>query len=99
MLPSPRAHHVDTSRFWAVLIGIDAYECNPLRSCMRDALMMERYLTEDLGVLKHRIQRLSGSKEHISSDNYHIPTCVNIIQTLIGLMNNPKIQNGQNIII
>ncbi len=53
MLPSPRAHHVDTSRFWAVLIGIDAYECNPLRSCVRDALMMERYLTEDLGVLKY----------------------------------------------
>ncbi len=49
MVQFPRAHHVDTSRFWAVLIGIDAYECNPLRGCVRDALMMERYLTEDLG--------------------------------------------------
>ncbi|KAK0443303.1 hypothetical protein EV421DRAFT_1903784 [Armillaria borealis] len=81
---SPRVHHVDTSRFWAVLIGIDAYECNPLRGCVRDALMIERYLTEDLCVPKHRIQRLLGSKEHASSDNYHIPTRVNIIQTLVG---------------
>ena len=99
MVQSPRAHHIDTSQFWAVLIGIDAYECNPLHCCVRDALKMERYLTEDLGMLKHRIQRLLGSKEHVLSDNYHIPTCVNTIQTLIGLMNNPKIQNGQNIII
>ncbi len=99
MVQSPRAHHVDTSRFWAVLIGIDSYECNPLRGCVRDALMMERYLTEDLGLPKHRIQRLFGSKEHASSDNYHIPTRVNIVQTLIGLMNNAEIQNGDNIII
>ncbi|KAK0227261.1 hypothetical protein EDD85DRAFT_753015, partial [Armillaria nabsnona] len=87
------------SRFWAVLIGIDAYEYNPLRGCVRDALKMERYLTEDLGVPKHRIQRLLGSKEHASSDNYHIPTRVNIVQTLVGLMNNAEIQNGDNIII
>ncbi|KAK0227275.1 caspase domain-containing protein [Armillaria nabsnona] len=96
---SPRAPHVDTSRFWAVLIGIDAYECSPLRGCVRDALKMERYLTEDLCMPKHRIQRLFGSKEHASSDNYHIPTRVNIIQTLVGLMNNAEIQNGDNIII
>ncbi|KAK0227259.1 caspase domain-containing protein [Armillaria nabsnona] len=96
---SPRIHPVDTSRFWAVLIGIDAYECNPLRGCVRDALKMERYLTEDLCVPKHRIQRLFGSKEHASSDNHHVPTRVNIIQTLIGLMNNAEIQNGDNIVI
>ncbi|PBK82978.1 hypothetical protein ARMGADRAFT_1019381 [Armillaria gallica] len=60
---------------------------------------MERYLTEDLGVPKHRIQHLFGSKEHASSDNYHIPTRVNIVQTLIGLMNNAEIRNGDNIII
>ncbi|PBK65058.1 hypothetical protein ARMSODRAFT_443062 [Armillaria solidipes] len=96
---SPRAHNVDPSRFWAVLIGIDAYECNPLRGCVRDALMMERYLTEDLCVPKHRIQRLLGSKEHASSDNYHLPTRVNIIQTLVGLITNSEIQNGDNIII
>ncbi|KAK0443305.1 hypothetical protein EV421DRAFT_1680687, partial [Armillaria borealis] len=87
------------SRFWAVLIGIDAYECNPLHGCVRDALMIERYLTEDLCVPKHRIQRLLGSKEHASSDNYHNPTRVNIIQTLVGLMNNAEIQKGDNIII
>ncbi|KAK0227216.1 hypothetical protein EDD85DRAFT_974671, partial [Armillaria nabsnona] len=87
------------SRFWTVLIGIDAYECNPLRGCIRDALMMERYLTEDLGMPKHRIQHLFGSKEHASSNNYHIPTRVNIVQTLIDLMNNAEIRNGDNIII
>ncbi|PBK82715.1 hypothetical protein ARMGADRAFT_1140550 [Armillaria gallica] len=42
---------------------------------------------------------LFGSKEHTSSDNYHIPTLVNIIQALVGLMNNAEIQNGDNIII
>ncbi|PBK83576.1 hypothetical protein ARMGADRAFT_1136818 [Armillaria gallica] len=99
MVQSPRSHHVDTSQFWAILIGIDSYECNPLRSCVRDALMVERYLTEDVGMPKHRIQCLFDSKEHASSDNYHIPTRVNIIQTLIGLMNNAEIQNGDNIII
>ncbi len=59
--------------------------------------MMERYLTKDLCVPKHRIQRLFGSKEHASSDNYHIPTHINIIQTFVDLMNNTKIQNGDNI--
>ncbi|KAK0473814.1 caspase domain-containing protein [Armillaria luteobubalina] len=96
---SPPTHRVDTSRFWAVLIGIDAYERSPLHGCVRDALMIERYLTEDLSVPKHRIQCLLGSNEHISSSNYHIPTRVNIIQTLIGLMNNAEIQTGDNIII
>ncbi|KAK0217306.1 hypothetical protein IW262DRAFT_1239260, partial [Armillaria fumosa] len=84
---------------WAVLIGIDAYERNPIRSCIRDALLMERYLTEDLSVPKHWIQCLLGSKEHVSSNNYHIPTRVNIIQMLVGLMNNAEIQNVDNIII
>ncbi|KAK0476221.1 hypothetical protein EDD18DRAFT_1216283, partial [Armillaria luteobubalina] len=96
---SPRTRHVDTSRFWAVLIGIDAYECNPLHGCVRDALLMERYLTEDISVPKHRIQSLLGSNERVSSSNYHIPTRVNIIQTLVGLMNNAEIQSGDNIII
>ncbi|KAK0470735.1 caspase domain-containing protein [Armillaria novae-zelandiae] len=95
----PRAQHVDASRFWAVLIGIDAYEHNPLHGCVRDALMMERYLTEDLSVPKHRIRRLLGSKENIPSDNYHIPTRINIIQALVALMNNAEIQYGDNIII
>ncbi len=99
MVQSPRTHPVDTSRFWAVLIGVDSYELNPLRGCVTDALRMERYLTEALCMPKHRIQRLFGSKEHASSDNYHIPTRVNIIQTLVGLMNNQEIQNGDNIII
>ncbi|PBK82714.1 hypothetical protein ARMGADRAFT_946027, partial [Armillaria gallica] len=65
-----------------VLIGIDDYEHNLLRGCIRDALMMEKYLTKDLCMPKHRIQCLLGSKKHVSSDNYHIPTCVNVIQTL-----------------
>ncbi|KAK0471439.1 hypothetical protein IW261DRAFT_1511601 [Armillaria novae-zelandiae] len=96
---SLRTHRVDTSRFWAVLIGIDAYERIPLHGSVRDALLLERYLTEDLSVPKHRIQCLLGSTEHVSSHNYHIPTRVNIIQTLIGLMDNAEIETGDNIII
>ncbi|PBK65238.1 hypothetical protein ARMSODRAFT_1022365 [Armillaria solidipes] len=56
---SPR--RIDTSRFWAVVIGIDAYKFSPLHGCMSDALFMEKCLTKDLGVLKGRIQRLTDA--------------------------------------
>ncbi len=61
--------------------------------------MMERHLTKDLSVPKHEIQSLLGSKEHTSLDKCHIPTPVNIIQTLVGLIDNAEIQNGDNVII
>ncbi|PBK72064.1 hypothetical protein ARMSODRAFT_741401 [Armillaria solidipes] len=42
-------HCVDASRFWSVLIGIDAYERNPLRGCVQDALLIRSFLIDDLG--------------------------------------------------
>lgn len=35
---------IDAHRFWAVLIGIDAYVSNPLRGCVSDALSMKQSL-------------------------------------------------------
>ncbi|PBK99031.1 hypothetical protein ARMGADRAFT_1073944 [Armillaria gallica] len=50
---------IDGSRFWAVLIGIDGYSTNPLRGCVADALEINDYLLNDLGVPKDRIQYFS----------------------------------------
>ncbi|KAK0443315.1 hypothetical protein EV421DRAFT_2035572 [Armillaria borealis] len=52
------ASPVDASRFWAVLIGIDMYSSRRLSGCVADTKAIEEYLTKDLGVQKHRIQRL-----------------------------------------
>ncbi|SJL17246.1 uncharacterized protein ARMOST_20792 [Armillaria ostoyae] len=41
-------YHVDTSRFWAVLIGIDAYKSNPLHGCVSDALSVKNSLIKDV---------------------------------------------------
>ncbi|KAK0205944.1 peptidase C14, caspase domain-containing protein, partial [Desarmillaria ectypa] len=87
------------SRFWAVLIGIDAYETSPLRGCVSDVLMMENYFVSDLGVPKERIQRLLGSTEHRTFKNSSVPTRANIIETLLNLVHDPKIEMGDNIII
>ncbi|KAK0227267.1 caspase domain-containing protein [Armillaria nabsnona] len=96
---SPEAHHVDTSRFWVVLIGIDGYPTSPLRGCVNDALLMERFLVEDLGVPKCRIQSLLGSKTQVAPSDPSIPTRSNIIQTLTSLIYNSEIEHGDNIVI
>ncbi|KAK0213448.1 caspase domain-containing protein [Desarmillaria ectypa] len=95
----PQAHYVDTSRFWAVLIGIDEYTSNPLRGCVNDALLMKKFLIEDLSVPKRRIQSLLGSKAYATSNSPSIPTRANIIQTLTGLIYNSEIENGDNILV
>ncbi|KAK0193377.1 peptidase C14, caspase domain-containing protein, partial [Armillaria mellea] len=76
-----------SSRFYAVLIGIDKYTSYLLQGCVSDVRLMERYLTEHLHVPSNRIQLLLGS---IRSDEPF--TCAHIID-------NPKILYSDNIII
>ncbi|KAK0217300.1 hypothetical protein IW262DRAFT_1299243 [Armillaria fumosa] len=96
---SPEAHHIDTSRFWVVLIGIDGYPMNLLRGCVNDALLMEAFLVEDLGVPKSRIQILLGSKTQGAHGDPTLPTRANIIQTHTSLIYNSEIEHGDNIVI
>ncbi len=89
---------MDGSRFWAVIIGIDAYRNSELRGCVSDALSMKDYLLKDLGVPEDRLQLLLGPNEHMSR-TYDIPSRRNIICTLLSLITNPDIMNGDNIVI
>ncbi|PBK63022.1 hypothetical protein ARMSODRAFT_942681 [Armillaria solidipes] len=89
---------LDASRFWAVIIGIDAYPNSELHGCVSDALSMEDYLSKCLGVPESRLQLLLGPNEHISR-TYDIPSRKNIIGTLLSLITNPNIMNGDNIVI
>ncbi|PBK65059.1 hypothetical protein ARMSODRAFT_917772, partial [Armillaria solidipes] len=86
------------SRFWAILIGIDGYQSSPLRGCVSDAISMEKFLIEVLGVPKNRIQTLHGPQIH-TSDVSTLPNRANIIRMLRSLAGNPDIETGDNIII
>ncbi|KAK0205779.1 hypothetical protein DFS33DRAFT_1223564, partial [Desarmillaria ectypa] len=86
------------SRFWAVLIGIDAYESNVLHGCVSDALLMKKLLIEDIGVPEHRIQCLLGSRNSSHGDPL-TPSRTNIVKILHGLIDNPEIERGDNIVI
>ncbi|KAK0455608.1 uncharacterized protein EV420DRAFT_1552201 [Desarmillaria tabescens] len=86
-------------RFWAVLIGIDAYPDYLLRGCVSDALLMKRFLTDDLGVPENRIQCLLGSKYTNSDDPKSTPSHANIVDMLYSLANNPEIERGDSIIV
>ncbi|KAK0445210.1 hypothetical protein EV421DRAFT_2055117 [Armillaria borealis] len=90
---------LDGSRFWAVLIGVDAYPRYPLYGCVSDAELIEKYLVEDLGVPRDRIQRLLGPMGQKTADNSISPTRANITRTLYSLIDNPDIMRGDNIII
>lgn len=81
-----------------MIIGIDSYDSYPLQGCVSDALLVERYLKDDLGVPQERIQLLLGS-EHASSEDPSFPSRVNITNTLLGLVGNPLILDGDNIIV
>ncbi|KAK0494020.1 caspase domain-containing protein [Armillaria luteobubalina] len=99
-LPGSRCR-VDVSRFYAVLIGIDEYTSYPLQGCVSDARLMEKYLAEDLGVPRNRIQLLLGSKEHtfsLAGDSMY-PSRARIIDTLLSIIRNPEIIHGDNIVI
>ncbi|KAK0441740.1 uncharacterized protein EV420DRAFT_1727945, partial [Desarmillaria tabescens] len=87
------------SQFWAVLIGIDAYyEGTILRGCVSDALLMRKFLVNDLGVPKEHIQCLLGSHSPVPEDAL-TPSHANIVNVLFSLIHNRKIQFGDNIII
>ncbi|SJL17259.1 uncharacterized protein ARMOST_20806 [Armillaria ostoyae] len=91
-------HRIDASRFWAVLIGIDAYEGSPLHGCVSDASLMKKFLIDDLGVPKERIQCLLGSHDLTPADPL-TPSRANIVNTLYSLIHNDEIQFGDNIVI
>ncbi|PBK72049.1 hypothetical protein ARMSODRAFT_1016046 [Armillaria solidipes] len=99
----PRSHWmnrygVDASRFWAVLIGIDAYEHRHLRGCVSDALLMKSFLVDDLGVSEERIRCLLGSEDPTLGDPL-IPSRDNIIRVLYSLIDNQEIDPGDNILV
>ncbi|KAK0470400.1 peptidase C14, caspase domain-containing protein, partial [Desarmillaria tabescens] len=70
-----------------------------LNGCISDALLMEKYLTKDLGVPKEHIEVLIGPKEHASTRDQKYPTYANIISALLGLINDSEIAYGDNIVI
>ncbi|KAK0231792.1 hypothetical protein EDD85DRAFT_848685 [Armillaria nabsnona] len=87
----------DGSRFWAVLIGIDEYPHKRLHGCVSDARSIQKYLNEDLGVPSdHILQCLLGDHETPPTSR---PTHANIISALYGLVDNPAITNGDNILV
>ncbi|KAK0505518.1 caspase domain-containing protein [Armillaria luteobubalina] len=99
--PSPPGdpHHVDTSRFWAILIGINEYASYPLNGSVPDVRLMEKYLTEDLGVPSNRIQLLLRCKEHLSPEDPMYASHAHIIDALLSLITNAEIATGDNITI
>ncbi|KAK0500907.1 hypothetical protein EDD18DRAFT_784056 [Armillaria luteobubalina] len=86
----------DGSRFWAVLIGIDEYPHKPLHGCVSDAKSIQKYLNEDFGVPSDHIQCLLRDREATHNSS---PTHDNIISALYGLVGNPAIANGDNILV
>ncbi|KAK0444579.1 caspase domain-containing protein [Desarmillaria tabescens] len=96
--PSQR-HLVDASRFWAVLIGIDAYPNSSLKGCVSDAILMEMFLHEHLGVPKGRIESLLSSDDPNLTGKTLPPSRDNIIRKLHSLIDNANINEGENIII
>ncbi|KAK0209640.1 hypothetical protein IW262DRAFT_1468566 [Armillaria fumosa] len=91
-------HHVDASRFWAVLIRIDAYESSPLQGCVSDVSLMKKFLIDDLGMPKEQIQCLLRSHDSIPDDP-STPSHANIVNMLYSLIHNDKIQVGDNIVV
>ncbi|KAK0492707.1 caspase domain-containing protein, partial [Armillaria luteobubalina] len=88
------------SRFWAVLIGIDAYQSNPLHGCVSDASSMKRFLTEDVGVPEHHIQCLLGFENSTTGPGGPLtPSRTNIVHTLRSLIDNPEIGQNDNIFV
>ncbi|PBL01554.1 hypothetical protein ARMGADRAFT_1071098 [Armillaria gallica] len=95
--PLPPAILYHASRFWAVLIGIDAYQSNPLHGCVSDALMMKELLMVKFEVPEHRIQCLLGPND--PTPGTMTPSRTNIVNVLSNLIDNVQIQRGDNIII
>ncbi|KAK0437263.1 uncharacterized protein EV420DRAFT_1224201, partial [Desarmillaria tabescens] len=83
------------SRFWAILIGIDAYDRTPLRGCVSDALSVKSFLTTNLHVPEERIQCLLSP----IPGNPLTPSRENIVKVLYDLINKPEVDPGDNILI
>ncbi|KAK0195810.1 caspase domain-containing protein [Armillaria mellea] len=98
-LPPGPSHIVKSSHIHAVIIGINMYKSYPLRGCVSDARLIEKYLTEVFGVPKDHIQLLLGSEEHTSPDDPMNPSRANIIHALLSLAANDEIKDGDIIII
>ncbi|PBK95064.1 hypothetical protein ARMGADRAFT_926128, partial [Armillaria gallica] len=64
-----------------------------------DVLLMEKYFVEDLHVPRDRIQLLLGSREHSSREDPMKPSPAHIIDALLGIMTNPNVEYGDNIVI
>ncbi|KAK0501486.1 hypothetical protein EDD18DRAFT_1142964, partial [Armillaria luteobubalina] len=91
-------HSIDGSRFWAILIGIDGYELDPLDGRAEDVKAMEKYLSDNLHVPKEHIQLL-GPKESASPCDTIYPSRDNIIDALFIIIANDQTMYGDNIII
>ncbi len=55
-------------------------------------------MKENIGILPEKIQLLLGS-QGASSEDPLFPSYTNIVKTLLGLIDNPQIEVGNNIII
>ncbi|KAK0460746.1 peptidase C14, caspase domain-containing protein, partial [Desarmillaria tabescens] len=84
---------------WAFLVGIDGYSSNPLHGCVEDASRVERYLVHHLHIPTGQIQKLLGHHDAPPTDISSIPSCENILSTLLGLSTNSDIEHGDPIII
>ncbi|KAK0488473.1 peptidase C14, caspase domain-containing protein [Armillaria novae-zelandiae] len=101
--PNSPLRIVDGRRFWAVLIGIDAYPKDPLRGCVSDAINFFRFLTKRMSVPPNHIDLLLGTR---NATPHPLPgvkctsaTRTNIVDTLLSLSTNSQIQYGDNILI
>ncbi|PBK98895.1 hypothetical protein ARMGADRAFT_1007537 [Armillaria gallica] len=103
--------HVLSGRFWALVIGIDAYPAGKdvLRGCVSDATKVFGFLTKNLGIPTDHITLLLGTTttsrwsckrtSGTASITGQPATRANIIDALLGLSTNSQIQKGDNIII
>ncbi|KAK0491502.1 hypothetical protein IW261DRAFT_93138 [Armillaria novae-zelandiae] len=91
----------NASRFWVVIIGIDAYDQSPLDGAFRNAKMILKYFIEDLGVPHTRIQCLLAPRSVKKSEaaNFKHLTRANIIYTLYSLVSNKAVEPGDNIVV
>ncbi|KAK0187415.1 peptidase C14, caspase domain-containing protein [Armillaria mellea] len=101
----PPARKHDPSRFWAVLIGIDAYPGHPLYGCVSDARAMKNYLIKDLDVPNDHIRcllrphALNDKNPPVNDPTILVPTRENIINTLLKISTDDRISFGDSIII
>ncbi|KAK0191744.1 hypothetical protein F5146DRAFT_930069, partial [Armillaria mellea] len=87
------------SQFWVIRIGINAYKSNPLHSCVSGALLMKKFLINDLSMPREHIQCLLSPHNLPTPNDPLTPSHANIVNTLYSLIHNDEIQSGNNIVI